>query len=229
MSDAEHRFFGWNTNTDWTKCSSNDCIETIGVFAIDSNPDTNSFKDLRSLSNMINTDRSSYDNGDISYGTTLSFFGEIVSFEASRDDGSWLEDNNFNSLLTIEKNSSEGEIDISYEKDYFLMEFGGYMYTGMNFILDSASQGVEPCTVFFGSGGDLGLSMFVAKTGPLDYKPFCDEGLQFGSTSNIVLPQPVSTDITSLTITDADPFSPSNLTITDADPFSISNLTITEE
>tara|TARA_B000000441_G_C21751575_1_gene363136 strand:- start:5266 stop:5760 length:495 start_codon:yes stop_codon:yes gene_type:complete len=164
---------------------------------------------------MINLDRSSYDNGDKSYGVTLSFFSEIIEFEASRNEGSWLEDNNFHSVLSIEKNGTHEGVDISYGKDYFFIEFDGYMYTGMNFILQSESEGVEPCTVFFGSGGDLGLSMFVSKTGPLDYKPFCDDSLNFGETE-VSLAQPLSPNPTNLTITSADGSSPTNLTITEA-------------
>ena len=151
MSDAEHRFFGWNTNTDWTKCSSNDCIETIGIFAMDPSPEANSFKDLHSLSSMINSDRPSYDNGAISYGAALSFFDEIINFEASRDGGVWLENDDLGSFLTLEKNGEAEGVNVSYQKDYFVMEFGEDMYTGINFMLESDSQNVEPCTVFFSS------------------------------------------------------------------------------
>jgi hypothetical protein len=213
MSELEHRFFGWNTNTDWTKCSSKDCIETIGVFAIDSNEETNHFQNLCNLSNMIESDKSSYDNGDISYGTAISFFNQVINFELEKDDKWWSDANNFHQMLTTEKNETIGSVKISYKKDYFKMEFEGHMYTGMNFELESETGGVEPCTVFFGSDETLVLeklytngdnkeiktdegksiaipraygsqSIFISKTGPLDYKPFCDESLQFG------LPEP---------------------------------------
>ena len=112
-------------------------------------------------------------------------------------------------MLTTEKEESIGGVTISYKKDYFKMEFDGHMYTGMNFDLVSESEGVQPCTVFFGSdqtfylenlstdnaeevvtedGRNVAIqkaygaqSMFISKTGPLDYKPFCDESLQFGA------------------------------------------------
>ena len=209
MSDAKHRFFGWNTNTDWTKCSSKDCIETIGVFAIDANESTNDFQNLCNLSNMIESDKSSYDNGDISYGTTISFFNQIIEFELEKDDKWWSNANNFHQMLTTEKEETIGDVTISYKKDYFKMEFEGHMYTGMNFELESENIGVEPCTVFFGSDETLVLeklhtyhdkseiktddgrviavprgygaqSIFISKTGPLDYKPFCDDSLEFG-------------------------------------------------
>ena len=209
MSDMKHRFFGWNTNTDWTKCSSKDCIETIGVFAIDSNEATNDFQNLCNLSNMIESDKSSYDDGDLSYGTTISFFNQIINFELEKDEKWWSNLNNFHQMLTTEKEETIGDVAISYKKDYFKMEFEGHMYTGMNFELQSENGGVEPCTVFFGSDETLVLeklythddnkeiktdddksiaipraygsqSIFISKTGPLDYKPFCDESLQFG-------------------------------------------------
>lgn len=209
MSDAQSRFFGWNTNTDWTKCQSKDCIETIGVFSIDANAETNDFQNICNLSNMINSDRSSYDNGDTSYGTTIEFFNQMINIELERDEKWWSTQNNFHQLLTTEQEESIGDVTISYKKDYFKMEFDGHMYTGMNFELTSESEGVQPCTVFFGSdetfylenlstddaeevvtddGRNVAIqkaygaqSIFLAKTGPLDYKPFCDESLQFGT------------------------------------------------
>lgn len=209
MSDAQHRFFGWNTNTDWAKCSSKDCIETIGVFAIDASEATNDFQGLCNLSNMIESDKASYDNGDISYGTTISFFNQIINFELEKDEKWWSNLNNFHQMLTTEKEETIGDVTISYKRDYFKMEFDGHMYTGMNFDLVSEDQGVEACTVFFGSDETLYLeelhtaqdtskimtdddeaiavtkaygaqSIFLSKTGPLDYKPFCDKSLQFG-------------------------------------------------
>ena len=151
MTTEKNRFFGWNTNTDWTKCQSKDCIETIGVFAIDASAETNDFQNICNLSNMINSDKSSYDNGDISYGTTIEFFNQIINLELERDEKWWSDQNNFHQLLTTEQEESIGDVTISYKKDYFKMEFDGHMYTGMNFELTSESEGVQPCTVFFGS------------------------------------------------------------------------------
>lgn len=209
MSNLEDRFFGWNTNTDWTKCKSKDCIETIGVFTIDSQAGVTHFENICNLSNMIESDKSSYDNGDISYGTTLSFFNQIINLELQREDGFYALNNDFTNVLLQEKNETINSIDISYGKDYFSKEFSGYLYTGMNFELVSSSQGVEPCTLFFGSdenfylenistddgqeittedGKNLAIrkpygaqSIFLSKTGPLDYKPFCDQSMEFGS------------------------------------------------